>query len=180
MGNYYHFLENPAGLFIEIKPVRSEIKGGKAFNSLKFLANATKVHYPSIPDLSDKEITLHVHTIALAIKQKYEAKRGFIAKILEFVKHLFCITTEYDQILKLNKQIQEKQYIVDIDTLRKELFLRKYFSTLSETVKAGSNFVEDAKIVEKLYHEDFPDSPTAKEIVEELKSFIPSKENKTT
>jgi hypothetical protein len=134
MSNYYHFLEKPTGLFVEVKPEHLEAKSGKAFNALKFLASATNVQYSANPDLSDKEITLHVHTTALAIKHKYEAKRGLIAKILEFVKHLFCINTEYDQILKLNKQIQEKQYVkvgVVIDP-PKEDFVKIAESLLAE------------------------------------------------
>lgn len=167
MSKYYQF--PPLGLIVEIQPARSDIKS--TFNLLKYLASTTKVCCLSNPNLSDKEITLLVHKSALAIKQEYEVNRGFIAKIIEFIKHFFCIITEHDQILVFNKQIQKRHYVVDTDTLNQELFLKEYFTELCETAKARSNLLEDSKIVEEIFLEDFPDSPTAKEVIEELKSF---------
>lgn len=151
MSNYYHFLEKPTGLFVEVKPEHLEAKSGKAFNALKFLATATNVQYSANPDLSDKEITFHVHTTALAIKQKYEAKRGLTAKILEFVKHLFCINTEYDQILKLNKQIQEKQYVkvgVVIDPPKED------FVKIAESLLAEGDPIAAERMLDNVTGED--------------------------
>ena len=139
-----------AGNVTHVAYNKTPLKGQtRALKTLQTLANARILNYD---DLNQKPNAL-MQKAAEDVKGWYEARRSCFSIIRDFFAHLFCMTTEYDQIISLVDKIKAfKAYTIHdyANRVFDQLMAYPAFNSCDEKVATLDDNIKK-EVAERLY-----------------------------
>jgi hypothetical protein len=116
---------------------------------LEVLTHLNKASFVRFENKNVVDITKEVHKLSSDMVTLFESNRNWLDVIIDFFKHCFT-TTEYNKVLKLNSEIQNKNYAGRFDQIKQLKYIDKQDPIIREQVKESTSLPEKLELAAKL------------------------------